>query len=216
MIRRLAPITCVRPRAALILTICLAVILFVSHLVVYAWLGPGDVASSTILAPRDFSIVNQAATAAARQRASAEVSQQFRSDPRPQQQATSLAATILRTAAQLRSSAKVVPSLRDAAGVLARASNGALSDSLSARLLKLSPQDLATVRTQVQLSLTSIQHQPVYSDAAPTAAGGPAAFYFAAGRCGTGHRGAGVFSVSARELFPGRRAHAAGTPGSRG
>lgn len=147
----------------LVLAVCLTLLLFASHIVVFPRLSVGDVSSTTMLAPHNISVVDQQATQAARQHAAAQVPQQFRYDPQPQQLSATLAQTILRTAVELRSSARNTGALRDAAGILARASSGALTADLSADLLDLSAPDLAEVRTMVTVALSEVVHQAVYT-----------------------------------------------------
>lgn len=158
---------------AVALAVCLTLVLFVSHLVIYPRLAVGDVASTTLLAPRDFSYPNTAATVAARQRASAMVPQQFRQDPRSQQQAAALAATVLQTAQQLHAGAAGKAGTSGVADMLARASSGTLSADLAQRLLGLSTADLAQVRALVTQALALTEHQPVYPTQLPVLEAAP-------------------------------------------
>ncbi|HWE63921.1 MAG TPA: HDIG domain-containing protein [Chloroflexota bacterium] len=158
---------------ALGLAICLTLVLFISHLVIYPRLTVGDVASTTILAPRDFSFPNTSATQAAKQRAVAMVPQQFRADPHSQQQSATLAATMLQTAAQLRTGARGSAGSGATATTLVQASGGSLSIATAQRLLSLSVSDLAKVRTLVQQALAATAHQPVYPTQLPVLQAAP-------------------------------------------
>src|SRR4051812_12992662 len=91
---------------AVALALALTVVLFVSHIVAYPSVHAGDVATSTLVAPRDLSAEDTVATEAARSRARALVPQQFRADTSQQLQSQALAAAVLRTAQGLLSSSK--------------------------------------------------------------------------------------------------------------
>src|SRR5689334_18886321 len=70
---------------ALGLALCLALVLFVSHLISAPHLRVGDVAPSALYAPHDISFPNTAATNQLRQRASALVTEKYRTDLHLQQ-----------------------------------------------------------------------------------------------------------------------------------
>jgi putative nucleotidyltransferase with HDIG domain len=92
---------------------------------------------------------------------------QYRTDLRSQQQSASLAATLLRTARALRATVPPGSALHDAAGVLAHASDGAVSPAQAAALLNLSPVQIGVVQSLVQAALTAVEQEPVYAAQIP-------------------------------------------------
>lgn len=142
------------------LAVCLTLILFASHLVVYERLHVGDIASTTILAPRDFQFPDRVATAARRQRAEASVPEQFRADPGPQQQAVTLAASLLGFGATGRSAP---PS----AATLVAESSGMLSADLAQQVLVMQASERAQVRTLLVNALMATMRQAVYPSQLP-------------------------------------------------
>ena len=153
---------------ALILAVCLTAALFVSHLVSYPTLRVGDIATSTLMAPHDFSYEDTASTNAARARARELVPQQFRVDAGPQTQALSLASAVLRTAEGMNTS-----SSQPQAAVLVRASGSAIASDLARRLLALPSAARGTVRAIVLQALDVSAHQAVYPTQLPVLQAAP-------------------------------------------
>ena len=146
---------------ALILAVCLTLVLFLSHLAIYPSLRTGDVSASTMLAPRDFSFQDDAATQARRSRVRALVPEQFRTDPEAQQRALGLATAVFRAAMALPMGGTPPGSAQIAA--LLRASGGTLPSPLAASLLVLTRADLDTTRALVLQALGTARHQNIYT-----------------------------------------------------
>jgi putative nucleotidyltransferase with HDIG domain len=144
-----------------ILALCLALVLFLPHVVVFPRLKVGDVSPVTIEAPRTLTIVDQARTNATRQVAASRVATQFRVDAAPQKQADALATALFHAAATPRTGRKPAD-LQAEAGVLVQASGGTVSSSMAQTLLTLSPGDRAQVTSLVQEALRVTAAQAVY------------------------------------------------------
>ena len=147
---------------ALGLAICLTLVLFVSHLVNYPHLRAGDVAPNTLYAPHNISFPNSTATDQLRQRASAMVTEKYRTDLRPQQTAARRAEATLRGAQNLASTTSGGITTH-AVNTLVRDAGGAISPAVALRLLSLSPANLAAVHTLVTQALLVATGQPIYA-----------------------------------------------------
>lgn len=142
------------------LAMCLTLVLFVSHLVDYPHLRVGDVAPNTLYAPHDISFPNTAATDQLRQRASAMVTEKYRTDLHLQQDAARRAAATLSAARSLTPAAGAGITTH-AVNTLVRDADGAISPAVAIRLLSLSRANLAVVHTLVTQALLVAAEQPI-------------------------------------------------------
>ncbi len=130
----------------LTLALCLTLTLFLPAVVSSPRVDAGSVARSTMLAPRDFSIVDDAATSAARASAASAVPIQFKSSAGAQQAAVSLLTGLFDAIPGMQVLARDSGALDRQANTLARLGQGAITPALARELLSLSSARLARVR----------------------------------------------------------------------
>jgi putative nucleotidyltransferase with HDIG domain len=153
-----APSTAHLIRAALlgvVLALCLTLALFLPPVISANRVDKGSVAPSTLLAPRDFSIVDETATAAARDRAASAVPLRFKSSVAAQQQALSLLTGLLDAVPGLQGLARDKGSFDKGVGTLTQLGQGTITPVLARELLGLTPTQLGSVRALTFDALTS-------------------------------------------------------------
>lgn len=146
---------------ALLLALGTAAALSISAVVTRAPIREGDIAQSTILAPRDISFVDQHVTDTLRRQAMRSVPLQYMVSTAAQLQAQTLVDALLDTAAGMQTERQGSRDLQVRTATLVRISQDSVSNDVASSLLKLSPGQLSHVKQVVIGALVAAEHDAV-------------------------------------------------------
>jgi putative nucleotidyltransferase with HDIG domain len=148
----------------IVLALGVTLVLFLPGVLSVPTIKVGDVASRTMQSPRDFTIVDSAATARLKQRAADRVGTQYQTVLGPQTASEAAATAMFNAALTLQGTA--AGSGRSTGGnaaTVSRLSGGAVSTATGRALLTFSPTALKQIRTLVLNALAAAKETPLDS-----------------------------------------------------